>query len=225
MTGGEMIVLDRPWKWSKRKHAAAVLLARGELLDREIIVKIGIGDAQLYRWKKSPEFIARIKEVSARIGDATSRIAIASKVRRVMSADNRHRLLQQVIDERAAYFREAQSAETKINGEGRIVSMASEPVPGATTGLLTKEKKSIGGGLNAEIVDEYKLDTGLLKEMREIEKQVSQELGQWPESKNGVAVNVTVPIQLNIVEEVVDNRRLGTDPLPNPPGPAAIPAQ
>jgi hypothetical protein len=52
-------------------------------------------------------------------------------------------------------------------------------VPGAETGLLTRTYKQIGSGEGAEKVEEYQVETGLLKELREHEKQAAQELGQW----------------------------------------------
>lgn len=55
-------------------------------------------------------------------------------------------------------------------------------VPGGKTGLLVREIKSIGAGPNSREVEEYKVDTGLLKELREHERQAAIELGQWQES-------------------------------------------
>lgn len=52
---------------------------------------------------------------------------------------------------------------------------------GGSTGLLVRKLKQIGSGENAELVEEFEVDTGLLKEMREHEKQAAQELGQWVE--------------------------------------------
>lgn len=52
-------------------------------------------------------------------------------------------------------------------------------VPGGNTGLLVRTTKGIGSGDTFQIVDEYAVDTGLLRELREHEKQAAQELGQW----------------------------------------------
>jgi hypothetical protein len=53
--------------------------------------------------------------------------------------------------------------------------------PGADTGLLVRSYKTLGSGDSAVTVEEYQVDTGLLKELREHEKQAAQELGQWSE--------------------------------------------
>jgi hypothetical protein len=39
--------------------------------------------------------------------------------------------------------------------------------------------KSVGGGEYAQMVDEYEVDAGLLKELRAHEEQAARELGQW----------------------------------------------
>jgi hypothetical protein len=50
---------------------------------------------------------------------------------------------------------------------------------GGTTGLLVRTVKSVGKGNDAELIDLYEVDTGLLREIREFSKQAAQELGQW----------------------------------------------
>jgi hypothetical protein len=53
--------------------------------------------------------------------------------------------------------------------------------PGADTGLLTRTHKQLGSAEYPNVVEEYQVDTRLLKELREHEKQAAQELGQWSE--------------------------------------------
>lgn len=77
----------------------------------------------------------------------------------------------------------------------RAVDMAS--APGGKSGLLARQLKQLGSGKDAQVVEEYKLDTGLLAEFREHEKQAAIELGQWQESAGlGATVQVVVPIQI-----------------------------
>lgn len=66
--------------------------------------------------------------------------------------------------------------------EARSKDMAE--VPGGDTGLLVRKLKSIGSGENTKTVEEYAVDTGLLSELREHEKQAAQELGQWINKSN-----------------------------------------
>ena len=65
-----------------------------------------------------------------------------------------------------------------------IEERAADPTmqaPGSSTGLLTRTQKQIGSGDSAVTVEEYQVDTRLLKELREHEKRGAQELGQWSE--------------------------------------------
>jgi hypothetical protein len=50
--------------------------------------------------------------------------------------------------------------------------------PGAGSGLLVRTFKQIGSGDFAKVVEEYAVDTGLLKAPLDHEKQAAQELGQ-----------------------------------------------
>lgn len=63
-----------------------------------------------------------------------------------------------------------------------IAERAAEPemqtIAGGKTGLLTVSFKSLGSGQNTTIVKEYKVDTGLLYELRMHEELISEELGQ-----------------------------------------------
>lgn len=87
---------------------------------------------------------------------------IASRENRIAAANDRWDRMKRVIDERAA-------------------DPTMEKVPGGRTGLLVRTYKIVGTGPSAYTVDEFAVDTGLLKEMRELEKEAAQEVGQWLE--------------------------------------------
>ena len=44
--------------------------------------------------------------------------------------------------------------------------------------------QAIGVGANQQTIEEYAIDTGLLKEFRAHEQQAAQELGEWVEKKD-----------------------------------------
>lgn len=52
---------------------------------------------------------------------------------------------------------------------------------GGKTGLIVHNVKGVGKGDDFQLIDLYEVDTGLLREMREHEKQAAQELGDWTE--------------------------------------------
>lgn len=146
--------------WTKRNTMAAQLLAEDRLTDDEIAEQVGVSRRQLARWKEWPEFAARIDSLVEEWREKVRKRGIADKSRRIAALDDRWKRMQQVIAERAA-------------------DPDMQDVPGGKTGLLVKQYKSVGRGDDSRTVEEYAVDTGLLREMREAEAQVSKELGQW----------------------------------------------
>jgi peptidyl-tRNA hydrolase len=63
-------------------------------------------------------------------------------------------------------------------------AVAGWNAPGAATGLLVRREHSFGSGNNQKFVAEYEVDTGLLRELRELEKQAAIELDQWTEKSH-----------------------------------------
>jgi hypothetical protein len=94
---------------------------------------------------------------------------IAIREKRIEELDDRRRRMKLIIEERAA-------------------EMAGE-CPGGASGLLARDYK----GKDADRAI-YKVDTGLLSELREHEKQAAQELGQWQDSAGPqVAIQIVYP--------------------------------
>ena len=82
-------------------------------------------------------------------------------------------------------------------------------VPGGKSGLLVRRFKSVGSGENCREVEEYSVDAPLLKEVRELERHVTEELGQFNE---GAAAGQSGPVVI-IVRPPVDSGRI-PDVLP-----------
>ena len=153
------------WKWNQTKESAAQMLAQDEFTIDEIVIKLGIDRKTIYNWKKRPEFQARVEEHVQEFGDAKMRYAIANRNRRLRNLNDRLERLHQVIRDRAA-------------------DPSMQDVPGGKTGLMVRTVKSVGSGPAAQVVEEYEVDTGVLKEAREHEKQAAIECGQWTEKKD-----------------------------------------
>lgn len=152
--------------WTKPKEIAAQLIAEGELKDAEIAAKkeVNVERQTLWNWRQVPEFAARIEEHLAKIRAVCQRRAISFAERRVERLNRDWLRMQRVIEERAEDPRLAH-------------------VPGGTTGLIVHNVKGVGRGDDFQLIDLYEVDTGLLRELRETEKQAAQELGQWVEHK------------------------------------------
>lgn len=150
------------FQWREDRINAAQLLANGTLTIAEIAARCNVTRTTIYNWRQYPEFAARIAEHLEEFRQEVRRRGLASRERRVEALNDRWDRLRQVIEERANDPTHAK-------------------VPGWKTGLLVHNVKGVGGGENATVVDLYEVDTGLLKELREHEKQAAQELGQWTE--------------------------------------------
>jgi hypothetical protein len=152
------------FKWDTRREDAAKLLAEDEITDEEIASGIGVSRQTLYNWKANPEFAARIDQHREASRKAILTRGLAVRERRVAALNDRWRRMQRVIRERA-------------------VSPQMQEVPGGPTGLMVHTVKGVGKGDDFQLIDLYEVDTGLLKELREHEKQAAQELGQWTEKR------------------------------------------
>ena len=150
------------FRWTEKSIEAAKLIANGELTFGEIAAQVGVTPQGLWLWRKHPEFAAKVDEHIEEIRIALSRRAISFVERRVASLNTRWLKLHRVIEERSA---------------DPVMATAA----GGSTGLLVRTEKALGGGEFARIVDEFAVDTGLLKELREIEAQAAKELNQWTE--------------------------------------------
>jgi len=80
----------------------------------------------------------------------------------------------------------------------------SQTVPGGDTGLIATGFKAVGG----TIVQTHELDTGLLREMREITKQIAIELGQWAHKPDSTIRTIEeIPTDL-LKHMITEGRRL-----------------
>lgn len=148
------------WRWSKAKSEAAALLADDELTAPQVAARLGISYRQLKRWREHPAFRAKVEALAEAHGEVTHRYAIANRHARLRALDERWQRLQQVIEERAA-------------------APEMQAVPGGKAGLLVRRVRVVGSGKAAREVEEFGVDYGLLRELRECEKQAAQECGQW----------------------------------------------
>jgi hypothetical protein len=157
------------------RQRAAALLADGEKTGEEVAHEVGVNRWTLWSWKQHPDFTARVRQITEGAAEELERHAIALKARRMRTYDQRWRALLAIIAARAA-------------------DPAMRSVPGGTTGLLVRRVKIIGSGENAREVEEYEVDTALLKELRELEKQAAIEAGQWTTKAEvrGVVASVSV---------------------------------
>jgi hypothetical protein len=140
------------------------MLAEDRYPDERIAELCEVSRATLARWKADGSFSARVDEITALYSDRALKFGLARRERRLQVLSDVHERVLTLIDERAS-----------------DASMVS--VPGGSTGLLVRNVKSVGKGEGCQIVNEYTVDTSLLRELRAIEEQIAKELGQWTEKQ------------------------------------------
>ena len=183
---GEALPDIAGFTWTATREKAAGLVADARKTEVAIATEAGISERTLRNWKAHPVFAARVDSLVTEAKAAAKALTIANKERRVARLQDRSAKLDQVIAARAEEH---------------------ATVPGGDTGLLVREPKIVKvynaestrrrgpssvaeedddderltptGGV--QIVYEYRVDTGTLAEMRQIEKQAAQEVGEWIE--------------------------------------------
>jgi hypothetical protein len=168
---GAMGPNETKFRWTPEREHAADLVADDQRTDRQIAGDLGIAKATLERWKKHSAFQERVQAIRTQRAQALRAEAEARQARRLIERANRleflndrHRGLCQILEERAA-------------------DPAWENVPGWKTGLMVHTVKGLGKGEDFQVVDEFAVDTGLLRELRELERQAAVETGQWTEKR------------------------------------------
>jgi AcrR family transcriptional regulator len=164
--------------WTEQTEKAAELLAVGELTVGEIAEAAGVSRQTIYNWRDHPEFKARVDDRLEEIRREIRRVGIADQLRRVHALNDRWNKMKRVIEARGA---DPTMAECPGGDTGLMVRTIKKVVLEDDTTPADEENRPRGP--RAVEVAEYAVDTGLLKELRDHEKQAAQELGQWLEKQ------------------------------------------
>lgn len=189
------------FRWTTPREQAAQRVAEDRLTDDAIAVEVGVARRTLAAWKSVPEFQERVRDLVADYREAVRARGIAVVENRLGALQQRWELLEQVRRERAAEM--------------------GDEAPGGGTGLLVRKFKTLGSGAAAETVREYAVDTGMLREIRELEEQAARELQQRT-SKTELTGAAGGPVQvgLRFEEALAEVRRLAVLPLEEDDGEA-----
>lgn len=153
------------FEWTEPALQAAELVAEGRLSDTSIAVKCGFSRSTFYRLKNTRNFRAKVNELVSEIELRIMSRGIARRGQRVKAKNDRWYGLKHIIAERGA-------------------DPDMQTVPGGKTGLLVRTQKILGKGQDAQVVTEFAVDTGLLAEMRALEKDAAIEKGEWTEKRD-----------------------------------------
>jgi hypothetical protein len=162
--------------WDDDKRIAAAKLAVGDLTNDQIAEELDIGIATLYLWKRHEDFKAEVLKIKEQIREEIIGFQIANPVHRIMRANKRWQKIDKLFDARSK----------EMDGE----------IAGGDTGLLVRDYK----GKDADRAV-YSFDAALVREERELQKYVSQELGQWTEKVDIKDVTPKTPEELQALEK------------------------
>lgn len=155
------MTLKRPFEWTTQRQEAVMLINEDRLTDEQIAEKVGVVRTTIARWKRHPEFQARLAQSEEAVRKALIARGVADRQNRIDAYNERWHLMREVIRERAT-------------------DIAYQRAPGGKTGLLVRTFKVLPTG---DALDEFAVDTGLLRELRATEEQAAKELGQWTDKK------------------------------------------
>ena len=164
--------MPRPAFKITSKHLEAARLYADGLSQAEVAKTLGITVGKAKDWYEQPLLKAEIDAFIESDRAAIRGKGITVKQNRLDAYNERWKLLNAII---------------KARSEWDVVA----GVPGGNTGLIVRDFK---GTANIEI---FKIDVGLLKELRELEKQAAIEVGDWTEKKeltgaDGGAIPVSI---------------------------------
>jgi hypothetical protein len=165
---------------SPKQETAAQYVAEDKLTDEAIVKRLRVARRTFYYWKTTPEFIARVAELRDAYRKAVRERGIAVIENRVDALNDRWKGLKQTVAERA----EELAGETPGGGTGLLTRKPAfvkvlELKTDRETDIEETDDRDYTPTKQTRLVYEYAVDTGLLAEMRNLEKQAAQELGQW----------------------------------------------
>jgi hypothetical protein len=183
----------RPFKWTRAKANAAVLIAEDELTCQEIADRLQVDRKTIHNWKQRKEFSDQVAEHAKRFGNVLLRYAVAKRARRVRALDDRWLGLLSIIEERAA---EAEAAKTAY---GKQVANAA----GGRTGLIVRRVRGVGKGEDFQLIEEFAVDVPLLKALLDLERQAAQECGQWREKMDVSSSGEPLTLVVGVPDEAI----------------------
>ncbi len=199
-------------KLEVRHDKAAQRIADGRWTDERIATEAGVSRMTLFTWQKDADFAARVDLHTQTLYERIVKKGAADKQKRIAGMVERLHLYWDLIEARAADGRETLKAAGVPDEAARALRSLfgrGDLPPGVELGLLTKTYKQIGKVLH----EEWAVDTGLLAEMRALEKQIAQELGEWTDRADVTSKGERILSFVDLARQLADANEL-SEPQP-----------
>lgn len=172
---------DEPWIWTKARRKAAQLLCQGKM-DSQAADGAGVSRMSLARWKLRDEFNEYRAELMADLNRRIKNEFLANKGGRLETLISDFNATSLILQERGV----------DCEWLGEDGKPRKSGAPGGSTGYLAREYQSrdtadvMHEGKPAKVTSPkavYKFDSAIMRERRELRKQIAIELGEWEEVK------------------------------------------
>ncbi len=190
--------MSKPWEWNTVREKAAQLVAQDELTDLKIAESIGVAEVTVERWKRVPEFRARVAEIVAAVAKALEQYAIADKDERLADLNDCWMRIRRAMDDRGRspemqaipggttglFVRTLKSIRVPVTPKSDAA--ASSPVPGTSeTGSAESSGVPVEvendavyvANTTAQVIEEFVFDAAMLRERRDLAEQAARETG------------------------------------------------
>lgn len=176
-----------------KKHRCAILMAEGNLNDRQVARELNIARSTLQEWKANPDFIEVREDYEHAFRAEVMQYAIANKRERMKQLQDLNATYWQIKDERAARY----ATEIEDTPESAMRGVFGDSTPAeAATGMLVRQPKIAANG---KTVVEWAFDKSLDSAIKETLKQAAQEAGDDEQTLN---VNHGGEVSVEIAETV-----------------------
>jgi len=183
-------------RWTARHDAAVLLVADDRLTNDAIAARVGIAPATLDLWKADAAFRDKVQQAVTVQREAAMSEAIAVKAERLRDYQELRRRLWSTIEANAQDH--AAAVSKAGDAFGRDVPT------GAAHGLMVKKLVPGGKGM----LSDWQVDTALIAELRNLNKQAAQEMGDWTERKE-LSGKDGAPLQMIVFESSVPGLQPG----------------
>lgn len=160
---------SRPLRKREDFMKAVAISFREDRTKEQVAADLGISVRTLETWKTRPEWQEELDRLREQVQRQVDHIPIAQKANRIKDLQRLRDLMWSVVEDRQ--LKALAWTEVEKLPDGEYVTRTG---PGVESGLVVRRPKTVKG----QLVYEYRTDTALTRELRDVYRQVAEEMGQ-----------------------------------------------